>query len=150
MASVQQLFVCSVPGRPVRAVTEAKAIVDWGFEGCAHARRASKRQLLLIDSETLTEMALHPGQAKENVLTAGLDVRALVRGQRLRIGEALLEVTIPCSPCNMFEAIRPGLEAAMRGKRGMLCRVIEGGVMRSGDSIELVAHVPSGTGSGTD
>jgi MOSC domain-containing protein YiiM len=38
----------------------------------------------------------------------------------------------------MFEAIRPGLEAEMRGKRGMLCRVLEDGLMRPGDAIELV------------
>ena len=123
----------------MRAVSEARAVPDWGFEGCAHARRASKRQILLIDSETLAEMDLLPGQVKENVLTTGLDVRGLQRGQRLRIGEALLEVTIPCTPCNMFEAIRPGLEAAMRGKRGMLCRVIEGGHMRPGDLISIEA-----------
>ena len=58
MASVQQLFVCPVPGQPVRAVAEARAIADWGLEGCAHARRASKRQVLLIDAETLTEMGV--------------------------------------------------------------------------------------------
>jgi MOSC domain-containing protein YiiM len=121
-------------------VAEAKAVADWGLDGCAHARRGSKRQVLLIDSETLAEMALHPGQVKENILTQGLDVRGLARGQRLRIGQALLEVTIACTPCSMFEAIRPGLEAEMRGKRGMLCRVLEGGLMRPGDSIEVVAQ----------
>jgi MOSC domain-containing protein YiiM len=144
MAAVQQLFVCPVPGQPVRAVAEATAVVDWGLEGCSHARRASKRQVLLMDAETLTEMSLLPGQVKENVLTTGLNVRALVRGQRLRIGEALLEVTIPCTPCNMFEAIRPGLEAEMRGKRGMLCRVIEGGLMRPGDRIEIEQQARAG------
>jgi MOSC domain-containing protein YiiM len=144
VASVQQLFVCPAPGQPVRAVAHANAIPDWGFEGCAHARRASKRQVLLIDSETLAEMDLLPGQVKENVLTTGLDVRGLVRGQRLRIGQALLEVSIPCTPCKMFEAIRPGLEAAMRGKRGMLCRVIEGGLVRTGDRIELESQARTG------
>ena len=89
-------------------------------------------------------MDLLPGQVKENVLSVGLNVRALERGQRLRIGEALLEVTVPCTPCNMFEAIRPGLEAAMRGKRGMLCRVIEGGVIRAGDRIELEVQARAG------
>jgi MOSC domain-containing protein YiiM len=93
--------------------------------------------VLLMDSETLAEMALHPGQVKENILTQGLNVRGLARGQRLRIGQALLEATIPCTPCSMFEAIRPGLEAEMRGKRGMLCRVLEGGTIRSGDTIEV-------------
>lgn len=121
----------------MREVPEAKAMVDWGLQGCAHARRASKRQVLLIDAETLQEMDLHPGQTRENVLTTGLDVRSLTRGQRLRIGQALLEVTVPCTPCNMFEAIRRGLEAAMRGKRGMLCRVLEDGIIRQGDPVEV-------------
>jgi len=124
----------------VREVTAAKALADWRLDGCAHVRRGSKRQVLLMDSETLAEMDLHPGQVKENVLTRGLNIRALAPGQRLRIGQALMEVTIPCTPCNMFEAIRPGLEAEMRGKRGMLCRVLEDGLMRPGDRIEILAQ----------
>jgi MOSC domain-containing protein YiiM len=139
MSTVLRLYLCPVLGQPVREVSEAKALADWGLDGCAHARRASKRQVLLMDAETLAEMDLHPGQVKENILTQGLDVRGLAPGQRLRIGEALLEVTIPCTPCRMFEAIRSGLEAAMRGKRGMLCRVIADGVIRLGDAIDLVA-----------
>jgi MOSC domain-containing protein YiiM len=139
MSTVLRLYLCPVLGQPVHEVPEARALADWGLEGCAHARRGSKRQVLLMDSETLAEMDLHPGQVKENILTQGLDVRGLARGQRLRIGQALLEVTIPCTPCSMFEAIRPGLEAGMRGKRGMLCRVFESGTIRPGDPIALVA-----------
>ncbi len=111
---------------------------DWGFEGCAHARRGSKRQVLLMDAETLQEMDLLPGQVKENAVTLGLDLRALHKGQRLRIGEALLEMTIPCSPCSYIESLRPGLEEAMRGRRGILFRVLEGGLIRPGDAIEVV------------
>ena len=140
MSTVLRLYLCPISGQPVREVQEARALADWGLEGCAHARRGSKRQVLLMDSETLAEMNLHAGQAKENILTEGLGVRGLVSGQRLRIGQALLEVTIPCTPCSMFEAIRPGLEAKMRGKRGMLCRVLEDGTIRPGDPIALVAH----------
>jgi len=137
MPTVLRLYLCPVLGQPAREVAEAKALADWGLDGCAHARRGSKRQVLLMDSETLTEMDLRSGQVKENILTQGLDVRGLTRGQRVRIGQALLEVTIPCTPCNMFEAIRPGLEAEMRGKRGMLCRVLEGGTICPGDTIEV-------------
>ena len=140
MPTVLRLYLCPVLGQPAREVPEAKAVADWGFDGCAHARRGSKRQVLLMDSETLTEMDLHPGQVKENILTQGLDVRGLEQRQRLRIGQALLEVSMPCTPCNMFEAIRPGLEGQMRGKRGMLCRVLEAGLIRLGDGIEVVAQ----------
>ena len=140
MASVLRLFICPVLGEPVREVVEARALADWGLDGCAHARRGSKRQVLLMDAETLEEMDLHPGQVKENVLTRGLSLRGLQHGQRLRAGDALLEVTMPCAPCNLMESIRPGLETQMRGKRGMLCRVLEDGLMRPGDSIEVLAQ----------
>jgi MOSC domain-containing protein YiiM len=138
MPSVVRLFISPAHGLPVREVPEARAVPDWGFDGCAHARRGSKRQVLLMDSETLQEMVLLPGQVKENILTAGLDLRALVRGQRLRVGEAVLEVTIPCEPCNYIESLRPGLEAQIRGRRGMLSRVLEGGLIRPGDAIAIV------------
>ncbi|MBI3661971.1 MAG: MOSC domain-containing protein [Acidobacteria bacterium] len=138
MATVLRLFICPEPGRPAREVPEARAVENWGLEGCAHARRGSQRQVLLMDTETIEEMEILPGQVKENVLTQGLNLRSLERGQRLRAGEALLEVTLPCSPCSLMESIRPGLEAEIRGKRGMLCRVIEGGVIRAGDSMEMV------------
>lgn len=138
MASVTHLFICPAHGQPAREVPEARALPDWGLEGCAHARRGSKRQVLLMDAETLAEMSLLPGQVKENVVTDGLSLRALEKGQRLRLGEALLEVTVPCSPCNFIESLRPGLEEKLRSKRGMLFRVIEGGLIRPGDPIEVI------------
>jgi MOSC domain-containing protein YiiM len=35
-----------------------------------------------------------------------------------------------------MEKIRPGLRKELYGRRGMLCRVIEGGIIRRGDTIE--------------
>jgi MOSC domain-containing protein YiiM len=35
-----------------------------------------------------------------------------------------------------MERIRPGLRKELWGRRGMLCRVLEGGVVRPGDLIE--------------
>jgi len=57
-------------------------------------------------------------------------------GQRLGIGEARLEVTMVCTPCSQMERIRPGLRKELWGRRGMLCRVLAGGIIRPGDSIE--------------
>ncbi|HWQ03068.1 MAG TPA: MOSC domain-containing protein, partial [Candidatus Nitrosotenuis sp.] len=80
----------------MKAVSEAFAETDKGFANCAHGRRGSSRQILLMDAETLERLAILPGVIKENIVTRGLAVQSLPRGQRLRIGEALLEVTIPC------------------------------------------------------
>jgi MOSC domain-containing protein YiiM len=110
-----------------------------GFRGCAHASPDSPRQVLLVDSETLEAMNLSPGIIRENITTRGLNVNGLEIGQKLRVGEAHLEVSAVCTPCDQLEKIRPGLRREMWGRRGILCRVIEGGMIRRGDLIERVS-----------
>jgi MOSC domain-containing protein YiiM len=118
----------------------ATLLAGSGIDGCAHARPGGgKRQILLVDVETLEAMELAPGIIRENITTQGINVNGLELGQRLRIGEALLEVAAICTPCDQLEKVRPGLRRELYGRRGMLCRVIEGGAVRPGDSIERVA-----------
>jgi MOSC domain-containing protein YiiM len=38
-----------------------------------------------------------------------------------------------------LEKIRAGLPAEIAGKRGMLCKVLRGGVIRLGDKIKIAA-----------
>ena len=75
-------------------------------------------------------MDLRPGWVKENLTTHALNVNGLQLGQQLRVGPARLEVTAVCTPCDQLEKIRPGLQREICGRRGMLCRVIEGGLIR--------------------
>src|SRR5437870_6674488 len=89
-----------------------------------------KRQVLLVDRETLEAMDLPPGIIRENITTDGLNVNSLEIGQLLRVGEVRLEVSAVCTPCDQMEAIRPGLRIELWGRRGMLCRVLAGGVIR--------------------
>jgi len=136
MASVHNLFRAPKKGLPMEELRQAQMLADFGLEGCAHARAGSDRQVLLVDRETLDAMELQPGILRENITTNGLKVNSLQVGQRLRMGEALLEVTLVCPPCNQMERVRPGLRKELWGRRGMLCRVLEGGILRAGDPIE--------------
>ena len=70
---------------------------------------------------------------------SGMNVNGLAVGQRLHVGEAHQEVSMACTPCDLLEKIRPGLRRELRGRRGMLCRVIEGGTIRRGDAIEKLS-----------
>jgi len=139
MATVRHLFRAPKRRLPMEELWEARLVADAGIEGCAHARPGSKRQVLLVDCETLEAMNLPPGSIRENITTEGLAVNSLPPGQRLRIGESLLEISLVCTPCDQMERLRPGLRREIRGRRGMLCRVLEGGVVRAGDRIEKVA-----------
>lgn len=139
MANVLHLFRASQRRSPMEEIAEVRTLADSGLEGCAHARKGSPRQVLLMDSETLEAMDLQPGIIRENITTSGINVNGLAAGQLLRVGEAHLEVSMACTPCDLLEKIRPGLRRELRGRRGMLCRVIAGGTIRRGDSVERIS-----------
>jgi MOSC domain-containing protein YiiM len=136
MSKVQNLFRAPKKRLPMEELEEVHVVADHGFEGCAHAQQGGKRQLLLVDRETLEAMDLRPGVTRENITTDGLNVNSLAIGQHLRVGETRMEVSAVCTPCDLMERIRPGLRKELWGRRGMLCRVLEGGVVRRGDPIE--------------
>ena len=139
MASVLHLFRAPQRRLPMEELPEIRVLEDSGLEGCAHGRSGSLRQVLLVDSETLELMDLQPGSIRENITTRGINVNGLPAGQKLRVGEAQLEVGMACTPCDLLEKIRPGLRRELRGRRGMLCRVIAGGMIRRGDNIERIS-----------
>lgn len=140
MARVHGLFRAPKKHVPMEELREARLLADFGLAGCAHAKPGIGRQVLLVDRETLEAMELAPGILRENITTDGLDVNSLPIGQHLRVGDARLEVTMACTPCNQMERIRPGLRRELWGRRGMLCRVLEGGIIRPGDSIEKLPY----------
>ena len=121
----------------MRELEEVRVEANRGFEGCIHGRPGGRRQVLVMDVETLSRLDLPPGIVKENITTRGLALGELQSGQRLRVGEALLEVTVPCEPCHRMDEIRQGLRQELRGRRGILCRVVEAGRIRRGDTIEV-------------
>ena len=139
MAKVQNLFRAPKKRLPMEELSEVQVVADTGFEACAHAQPRGKRQVLLVDRETLEAMDLRPGIIRENITTDSLNVNSLQIGQLLRIGEVRLEVSAVCTPCDQMEAIRPGLRKELWGRRGMLCRVLDGGMIRRGDAIEKLS-----------
>jgi MOSC domain-containing protein YiiM len=141
MGEVQHLFTCLVHRFPMKEAVEVEALENKGFKGCIHGRPGSQRQVLLMDRETLDRFGLAPGAVKENVTIKGIDFQTLAIGQRLKIGESLLEITVPCDPCPRMDEIRTGLQEELRGQRGWLCRVIEAGTIRQGDPVVVMTEV---------
>jgi MOSC domain-containing protein YiiM len=136
MPAVLHLFRATKKRLPMEELAEAQVVADEGFLGCAHARPGSKRQVLVVDFETLDAMELQPGIIRENITTQGLNVNSLEPGEQLTIGNVRLEVSMVCTPCDQLERLRPGLRTELWGRRGMLCRVLAGGQIRCGDQIK--------------
>ena len=150
MSEILHLFQCLAHGEPMREFEEVFAVENKGFQHCIHGRSGSARQVLVMDLETLEEFGIAPGRVRENITTRGIALGTLPLGQRLRAGEVLLEVTKPCEPCHQMDEIRQGLQEAIRGRRGLLCRVVKPGRIRRGDRIEVEEKARAPHRSGDD
>ena len=121
-------------------VNSLSFVADIGIEGDRHAKPDTRNQVLLMDTETLDALDLAPGDIRENVATSGIDLASLREGDRLRIGaEAEVVISHPCDPCSKMDALRPGLQEDIRGRRGMLGTVSASGVAVAGDPITVTA-----------
>lgn len=136
---VAALQICPGHRLPMEARDAVRFVADQGLAGDRHARRGSKRQVLLAEAETLAALGLSPGEIKENVTVRGLDLHGLGPGSHLRLGEETeLEITGYCAPCRRLEEIRTGLQRAIANRRGMLARVVRSGSVSVGDRIEVL------------
>lgn len=139
--TVVAVQLCPGHRLPMASRSQVRAVAGVGLEDDFHAR-GGRRQVLLIDLEILEALGLEPGQVKENLTVRGLNLQSLPAGTRLLVGsEVVLELTGPCTPCSRMDEIRPGLQAELQGRRGVLARVVAGGVIRVGDPVRPVEEL---------
>jgi MOSC domain-containing protein YiiM len=121
---------------PMEAL-EAAEVVEDGVDGCAH-RRAGKRSVLFVAAEDLDAVGVEHGVIRENFTVRGADLMRWPIGQRVAVGEAEFEVSMVCDPCHLMEEIRPGLQAELEGRRGMLASVVTPGRVTVGDAVRTL------------
>ena len=134
--TVRALFVKRRKGEKSVSLESVRAI-DGGFDGDHHTGSSRRRQILLMSGDVLDELNVSAGAINENVVVDGIDVMMLKGGEHLRLGEALVDVTIPCDPCIQMDRVRPGLQNGLENRRGMFVKVVSPGVVRVGDEVEV-------------
>lgn len=140
-------------GVPKLPVLEAE-VGPGGMAGDRQADRQShggpRRALCLYSLERIEALAaeghsMFPGSAGDNVTVEGVDWSQVVPGSRLRLGESvLIEVTDYTAPCwknacwfsdgdfnRMNQRTHPGWSR-------VYAKVLEGGLLRAGDGVELL------------
>lgn len=83
------------------------------------------------------------GHFGENLTTAGVVWSDVLLNQQIRVGSALLEVSVPRSPCRTFASWldqRGWVKTfTARGDAGAYLRVVTAGSIHPGDSLEFLA-----------
>lgn len=124
---------------PVEAV-ELKE--EHGIVGDAHAG-PWHRQVSLLAQESIDKMRalgldVTTGDFAENITTEGVDLPKLPIGTHLNVGETELEVTQIGKECHTRCAIFYQAGDCVMPKEGIFARVLRGGTVRPGDSIEVI------------
>ena len=102
---------------------------------------ADHSQITLIQLEHLAVIgafcgvSVSPDLLRRNLAVSGINLLAL-KDRRFRIGDALLEGNGLCRPCSrMEENLGLGGYNAVRGHGGITARVIEGAMIKVGQSV---------------
>jgi len=142
MASVLAVCISENKGERKTPVESVELREKHGIVGDAHAGDWH-RQVSLLAQESIDKMRalgldVNAGDFAENITTSGIDLVSLPIGSRLRVGETLLEVTQIGKECHTRCAIFYQAGDCVMPKEGIFVKVITGGTIRPGDSIETV------------
>ena len=151
-ASVTHINVSNggVPKRPIERAVIGTLGVEGDKQASTEFHGGPERALCLFSLERIEALQaeghpIQPGTVGENITITGLDWDAVGPGSRLRLGDAvLIEITRHTAPCSKISAsfsdgdfnrinqkTNPGWSRAY-------ARVVEGGPLLTGDSVELL------------
>lgn len=141
MAQVVSVCISEKKGTKKHPVAEISLRPHHGIVGDAHAGDWH-RQVSLLANESVDRMrkeglTLAAGDFAENILTEGLTLRTLPIGTVLRAGEVRLEVTQIGKECHNDCEIRRMTGMCVMPTDGIFAVVLNGGVIRPGDQIEV-------------
>jgi MOSC domain-containing protein YiiM len=133
--------VCRSPEKKKKKVNigEAVLIKGMGMEGDGHFG-FGHRQVSLLSAEEAEKMRqkvphIKPGAFAENLLVRDFDLTCLKIGDRLHVGQTLLEVTQIGKECHSRCAIYEAAGDCIMPRLGIFCSVIEGGEIKTGDAV---------------
>lgn len=143
-ATLTQLNV-SRGGMPKLPVDFAQ-VTRFGVEGDAQRNgkyHGGPNRAVCLFSEELYDwlreqgVDLKNGSVGENFTTKGIDLNALQKGDRLRVGQCLIELTdirVPCGNLKKWDKRFPGL---IEGRSGWVAKVVEEAEVKPGAAIEV-------------
>lgn len=138
-----QVFALAIkPARKAEpvAVASVEAVEGLGLIGDIHSDGLSPRQILLASRQSYEDLNLPFNSLREN-LQVDFDTSTLKSGAVLLIGGTVrLWLTFQCEACGHLNTHRSALSREIGARRGMLARVLTGGVIHAGDAVHVMGH----------
>lgn len=142
MGVIKAVCTSDVKGIQKTEVASVELRADWGIDGDAHAG-AWHRQVSLLPFEKIEDFKSKGAQVSngsfgENLIVEGLDLRSLPIGTLFRCNDVVLELTQVGKQCHAHCAIYHTMGDCIMPREGVFTRVVHGGVISEGDTIDIV------------
>lgn len=149
MGHVEHIHIAPYESAPMQPVAAVEAVKGVGLIGDRKANHTGNdpvpgREVTLVEAESLEMLArehgieLPPGGTRRNITTRGVRLNELV-GTTFRVGEVTMKGIKLCEPCEHLQQMtgRPVIKP-LTHRAGIRAMLVEGGVIRTGDAVELV------------
>lgn len=143
-AKVVAIFISPVAGEAMQQIEEVEAIAGRGLEGDRYAKGEGsfgqvlgKRQVTLINSLFFPGSGFDYIDCRRNIITEGVELMWLI-GREFQIGAAKMRGVKYCDPClrpSKLSNKKESFKEAFFDRGGLLAEIIEGGLIKAGDSI---------------
>ena len=149
-ATLAQLNVSKggVPKRPVESARVTRFGVEGDVQRNLKYHGGPDRAVCIYSEELYAELRSEGievvnGAFGENFTTSGIDLNSLESGDRLRVGDCLIEITDVRVPCNTLKKWSAKLPKAIVGRSGWVAKVVEEASVKPGDAIEVIRMSPA-------
>jgi MOSC domain-containing protein YiiM len=145
------IFVADAAGAPMRSLESAQCLRGRGIEGDRYAAgrghwmKTDGCEVTLVRREDIEQahrraaVGFLDGGHRRNLVVEGIPLQAYHR-RRVRIGGALLEFHRLRPPCGYLDRLlQPGAAKALGSAAGIGLRVVEDGMIRIGDRVEVLS-----------
>jgi len=154
---ITAIYLAPEAGAPMQAVSLAELESGRGIKGDRYhvqggtfsekllAKGQGDWEATLIETEAIDAfnksvgLNIGYGNFRRNIVTQGVKLNALV-GQRFRVGKVVLEGIRLCEPCtHLASLVSKSVLPALVGHGGLRARIVEGGSVSPGDSVDRLA-----------
>ena len=141
IGKVLELYL-STTETPSRKTQDMLTLNEGGIVGDKFHSKNILRSVLLSSTNSYNiaianNIDITPGALGENILI-DCDLSHLSAGQRVQIGEVVLEVTQECTVCKGLTKINSKLPKLLKKDRGIFTKVVKDGNIKISDIVDIL------------
>ncbi len=143
IGTVKELYITQGDANKIRQNVEKISVDNAGVKKDKFYNKNPMRAILITSVESYNlaqknEINIQAGSLGENILI-DINPYTLVQGDRIKIGNTLLEITQNCTLCQGLSSIDSKLPKLLKNDRGIFAKYIEGSPqIILGDTVQIL------------